>query len=86
MATSSHSNPEVASSSLAHSQCPYGSRFTSRVRLAGWRSARWDHLGGWEDRGISPHFVYILDWKLLFACLFRKTAYNCFGDHDVYTF
>ncbi|MFS7982879.1 hypothetical protein Hanom_Chr11g00967951 [Helianthus anomalus] len=54
MATSSHSNPEVAGSSLAHSQCPYGSGFTPRLRLAGWRSARWDHLGGWEDRGISP--------------------------------
>ncbi|MFS7997640.1 hypothetical protein Hanom_Chr12g01144151 [Helianthus anomalus] len=45
MATSPHSNPEVASSSLAHSQCPYGSGFTPRLRLAGWRSARWDHLG-----------------------------------------
>ncbi|MFS7991633.1 hypothetical protein Hanom_Chr12g01072951 [Helianthus anomalus] len=46
--------PEVAGSSLARSQCPYGSGFTPRLRLAGWRSARWDHLGGWEDRGISP--------------------------------
>ncbi|MFS7913030.1 hypothetical protein Hanom_Chr02g00136821 [Helianthus anomalus] len=54
MATSPHSNPEVAGSSLACSQCPYGSGFTPRLRLAGWRSARWDHLGGWEDRGISP--------------------------------
>ncbi|MFS7936170.1 hypothetical protein Hanom_Chr05g00412321 [Helianthus anomalus] len=54
MATSPHSNPEVAGSSLARSQCPYGSRFTPRIRLAGRRSARWDHLGGWEDRGISP--------------------------------
>ncbi|MFS7956183.1 hypothetical protein Hanom_Chr07g00651571 [Helianthus anomalus] len=54
MATSPHSNPEVASSSLARSQCPYGSGFTRRLRLAGWRSARWDHLGGWEDRGIPP--------------------------------
>ncbi|MFS7998427.1 hypothetical protein Hanom_Chr12g01153721 [Helianthus anomalus] len=54
MATSPHSNPEVAGSSLARSQCPYGSGFTPRLRLAGWRSARWDHLGGWEDRGISP--------------------------------
>ncbi|MFS8008171.1 hypothetical protein Hanom_Chr14g01269551 [Helianthus anomalus] len=35
MATSPHSNPEVAGSSLARSQCPYGSRFTSRFRLAG---------------------------------------------------
>ncbi|MFS7999668.1 hypothetical protein Hanom_Chr12g01169131 [Helianthus anomalus] len=52
MATSS--NPEVAGSSLARSQCPYGSGFTPRLRLAGWRSARWDHLGGCEDRGISP--------------------------------
>ncbi|MFS7993275.1 hypothetical protein Hanom_Chr12g01092181 [Helianthus anomalus] len=54
MATSSHSNPEVAGSSLDSSQCPYGSGFTSRLKLAGWRSARWDHLGGWEDHGISP--------------------------------
>ncbi|MFS7985370.1 hypothetical protein Hanom_Chr11g00997621 [Helianthus anomalus] len=46
MATSPHSNPEVAGSSLARSQCPYGSRFTPRLRLAGWRSARLDHLGG----------------------------------------
>ncbi|MFS7955508.1 hypothetical protein Hanom_Chr07g00643521 [Helianthus anomalus] len=52
--TSPHSNPEVAGSSLARSQCPYGSGFTPRLRLAGWRSARWDHLGGWEDRGIPP--------------------------------
>ncbi|MFS8004917.1 hypothetical protein Hanom_Chr13g01231341 [Helianthus anomalus] len=54
MATSPHSNPEVAVSSLARSQCPYGSGFTPRLRLARWRSARWDQLGGWEDRGISP--------------------------------
>ncbi|MFS7984006.1 hypothetical protein Hanom_Chr11g00981471 [Helianthus anomalus] len=53
MATSPHSNLEVAGSSLARSQCPYGIRFTPRLRLAGWRSARWDHLGGWKDRGIS---------------------------------
>ncbi|MFS8018456.1 hypothetical protein Hanom_Chr15g01392251 [Helianthus anomalus] len=39
MATSPHSNPEVAGSSLARSQCPYGSGFTPRLRLAGWRSA-----------------------------------------------
>ncbi|MFS7940609.1 hypothetical protein Hanom_Chr05g00466451 [Helianthus anomalus] len=59
MATSPHSNPEVASSSLARSQCPYGSGFTPRLRLAGWRSARWDHLGGWEDRGnIPPPIIY----------------------------
>ncbi|MFS7933713.1 hypothetical protein Hanom_Chr04g00383021 [Helianthus anomalus] len=59
MATSPHSKSEVAGSSLARSQCPYGSGFTPRLRLAGWRSARWDHLGGWEDRGIRgfipPH-------------------------------
>ncbi|MFS7959174.1 hypothetical protein Hanom_Chr08g00687531 [Helianthus anomalus] len=54
MATSQHSNPEVMGSSLAHSQCPYGSGFTPKLRLAGWRFARCDHLGGWEDRGISP--------------------------------
>ncbi|MFS7983212.1 hypothetical protein Hanom_Chr11g00971911 [Helianthus anomalus] len=54
MATSTHSNPEVAGSSLARSQCAYGSGFTPRLRLAGWRSARWDHLGGWEDRGKTP--------------------------------
>ncbi|MFS8031252.1 hypothetical protein Hanom_Chr17g01543611 [Helianthus anomalus] len=54
MATSPHSNPEVAGSSLARSQCPYSSGFTPRLSLAGWRSARWDHLGGWEDRGIPP--------------------------------
>ncbi|MFS8012617.1 hypothetical protein Hanom_Chr14g01322951 [Helianthus anomalus] len=34
-ATSPHSNPEVAGSSLARSQCPYGSGFTPRLRLAG---------------------------------------------------
>ncbi|MFS8032563.1 hypothetical protein Hanom_Chr17g01559221 [Helianthus anomalus] len=54
MATSPHSNPEVAGSSLARSQCPYGSGFTPRLRLAGWRSARGDHLGGGGDGG-SPH-------------------------------
>ncbi|MFS8023152.1 hypothetical protein Hanom_Chr16g01448101 [Helianthus anomalus] len=54
MATSPHSNPEVAGSSLARSQCRYGSGFTPRLRLAGWRSARWDHLGGWEDRPPPP--------------------------------
>ncbi|MFS7936704.1 hypothetical protein Hanom_Chr05g00418941 [Helianthus anomalus] len=54
MATGPHSNPEVAGSNLARSQCPYGSGFTPRLRLAGWQSARWDHLGGWEDRGIPP--------------------------------
>ncbi|MFS7934805.1 hypothetical protein Hanom_Chr05g00396011 [Helianthus anomalus] len=43
--TSPHSNPE-ADSSLARSQCPYGSGFTPRLRLIGWRCARWDHLGG----------------------------------------
>ncbi|MFS8008840.1 hypothetical protein Hanom_Chr14g01277641 [Helianthus anomalus] len=59
MATSPYSNLEVAGSSLAHSQCPYGSGFTPRLRLAEWRSARWDHLGGWEDRGIPlpPHNI-----------------------------
>ncbi|MFS8033366.1 hypothetical protein Hanom_Chr17g01568731 [Helianthus anomalus] len=56
MATSPHSNPEVAGSSLARSQCPYGSGFTPRLRLAGWRSAMWDHLDGWEDRVIPPHW------------------------------
>ncbi|MFS7959431.1 hypothetical protein Hanom_Chr08g00691041 [Helianthus anomalus] len=50
MAISLHSNSEVTGSSLARSQCPYGSGFTSRLRLAGWRSARWDHLGGWQWR------------------------------------
>ncbi|MFS7924003.1 hypothetical protein Hanom_Chr03g00267461 [Helianthus anomalus] len=60
MATSPHSNPEVASSSLARSQCPYGSGFTPRLRLAGWRSARWDHLGGWENRGIRPLGLEVL--------------------------
>ncbi|MFS7900138.1 hypothetical protein Hanom_Chr00s096989g01801791 [Helianthus anomalus] len=54
MATSPHSNPEVVGSCLARSQCPYGSGFTPRLMFAGWQSARWDHLGGWEDRGISP--------------------------------
>ncbi|MFS7898576.1 hypothetical protein Hanom_Chr00s028390g01767941 [Helianthus anomalus] len=57
MVTSPHSNPEVAGSSLARSQCPYDSGFTPILRLAGWRSARWDHLGGWEGRGISPPYV-----------------------------
>ncbi|MFS7980851.1 hypothetical protein Hanom_Chr10g00944041 [Helianthus anomalus] len=55
MATSPNSNSEVAGSSLARSQCLYVSRFTPRLRLARWRSARWDHLGGWEDREISPY-------------------------------
>ncbi|MFS7902473.1 hypothetical protein Hanom_Chr01g00011721 [Helianthus anomalus] len=65
MATSPHSNPEVAGSSLARSQCPYGSGFTPRLRLAGWRSARWDHLGGWEDRGISPPpHSFLNNWRL----------------------
>ncbi|MFS7959994.1 hypothetical protein Hanom_Chr08g00697681 [Helianthus anomalus] len=50
MATSPHSNPEVTGSSLARSQCPW---------FAGWRSARWDHLGGWEDRGIPPTHTHI---------------------------
>ncbi|MFS7978764.1 hypothetical protein Hanom_Chr10g00919281 [Helianthus anomalus] len=59
MATSPHSNPEVAGLSLARSQCPYGSEFTPRLRLAGWRSTRWDHLGGWEDRGISPTLGFV---------------------------
>ncbi|MFS7962517.1 hypothetical protein Hanom_Chr08g00727541 [Helianthus anomalus] len=54
MATIPHSNLKVAGSSLARSQCPYGSGFTPRLRLAGWRSARWDHLGGWGGRGKSP--------------------------------
>ncbi|MFS7995512.1 hypothetical protein Hanom_Chr12g01118761 [Helianthus anomalus] len=54
MATRPHSNPEVAGSSLARSQCPYGNGFTPRLRLVGWRSVRWDHLGGWENREISP--------------------------------
>ncbi|MFS7985350.1 hypothetical protein Hanom_Chr11g00997421 [Helianthus anomalus] len=63
MATSPHSNPEVAGSSLARSQCPYGSRFTPRLRLAGWRSARLDHLGGWEDRGISSPHLIVLNYQ-----------------------
>ncbi|MFS7975650.1 hypothetical protein Hanom_Chr10g00883071 [Helianthus anomalus] len=71
MATSPHSNPEVAGSSLARSQCPYGSGFTPRLRLAGWRSARWDHLGGWEDRGISPPpthpRAHTHTWKTVFS-------------------
>ncbi|MFS8030442.1 hypothetical protein Hanom_Chr17g01534051 [Helianthus anomalus] len=54
MATSPHSNPEVTGSSLARSQCPYGSGFTPRLRLARWRSARGDPPGGWGDRGIPP--------------------------------
>ncbi|MFS7947663.1 hypothetical protein Hanom_Chr06g00550901 [Helianthus anomalus] len=79
MATSSHSNPEVAGSSLARSQCPYGSGFTPKLRLAGWRSARWDHLGGWEDRGIPPPpptYSYTI-----FGCLFlifTKVIINCY--------
>ncbi|MFS7992287.1 hypothetical protein Hanom_Chr12g01080541 [Helianthus anomalus] len=54
MTISPHSNPEVAGSSLARSQCPYGSGFTPRLRLAGWRSARWDwdRLGG---GGVGEH-------------------------------
>ncbi|MFS7924198.1 hypothetical protein Hanom_Chr03g00269811 [Helianthus anomalus] len=63
MATSPHSNPEVVGSSLARSQCPYGSGFTPRLRLAGWRSARWDHLGSWEDRGISPQRINMICQK-----------------------
>ncbi|MFS7985303.1 hypothetical protein Hanom_Chr11g00996901 [Helianthus anomalus] len=52
--TSPHSNPEVAGSSLARSQCPYGSGFTPRLRLAGWRSAKWDPPGRWGPGGIPP--------------------------------
>ncbi|MFS8004128.1 hypothetical protein Hanom_Chr13g01222041 [Helianthus anomalus] len=54
MATSPHSNPGVAGSSLARSQCPYGSGFTPRLRLAGWRSARWNPLGGGGARENPP--------------------------------
>ncbi|MFS7952388.1 hypothetical protein Hanom_Chr07g00606381 [Helianthus anomalus] len=68
MATSPHSNPEVAGSSLARSQCPYDSGFTPRLRFARWRSARWDHIGDWEDRGIFP----LLSLKKLK----RWTSYN----------
>ncbi|MFS7990226.1 hypothetical protein Hanom_Chr11g01056271 [Helianthus anomalus] len=68
MATSPHSNREVAGSSLARSQCLYGSGLTPRLRLAGWRSARWDHLGGWEDRGISPHTHFVIGYPLGFSC------------------
>ncbi|MFS7980840.1 hypothetical protein Hanom_Chr10g00943911 [Helianthus anomalus] len=32
MVTSPHSNPEVAGSSLARSQCPYGSGFTPQTQ------------------------------------------------------
>ncbi|MFS8026527.1 hypothetical protein Hanom_Chr16g01487771 [Helianthus anomalus] len=35
MANSPHSNPEVAGSSLARSQCPYGSGFTPDSGLLG---------------------------------------------------
>ncbi|MFS7975410.1 hypothetical protein Hanom_Chr10g00880281 [Helianthus anomalus] len=35
MATSPHSNPEVAGSSLARSQCPYGSGVTPDSGLLG---------------------------------------------------
>ncbi|MFS7937360.1 hypothetical protein Hanom_Chr05g00426661 [Helianthus anomalus] len=35
MATSPHSNPEVVGSSLARSQCPYGSGFTPDSGLLG---------------------------------------------------
>ncbi|MFS7936312.1 hypothetical protein Hanom_Chr05g00414081 [Helianthus anomalus] len=54
MATSPHFNPEVAGSSLSRSQCPYGKGFILRLRLAAWRSARWDHLDSLENRGIPP--------------------------------
>ncbi|MFS7955705.1 hypothetical protein Hanom_Chr07g00645751 [Helianthus anomalus] len=80
MATSPHSNPEVAGSSLARSQCPYGSGFTPRIRFAGCWSARWDHLEGWEDHGISPppptlkHLILSLTY-LLFVTLFVKILY-----------
>ncbi|MFS8009544.1 putative acylglycerone-phosphate reductase [Helianthus anomalus] len=59
VATSLHSNPEVAGSSLARSQCPYGSGFPPRLRLAGWWSARWDHLGGSMRliQAVVPHMV-----------------------------
>ncbi|MFS7890308.1 hypothetical protein Hanom_Chr10g00883591 [Helianthus anomalus] len=53
MATSPHSNPEVTGSSLARSQCPYDSGFTPRLRLAGWRFARWDHLGVGSPRRLG---------------------------------
>ncbi|MFS7949096.1 hypothetical protein Hanom_Chr06g00567551 [Helianthus anomalus] len=76
MATSQHSNLDVAGSSLARSQCPYGNGFTPRLRLAGWRSARWDHLGGWEDRGIShppPQHFSSLDLALKTCLTSLKT-------------
>ncbi|MFS8017387.1 hypothetical protein Hanom_Chr15g01379791 [Helianthus anomalus] len=62
MATNPHSNPEVAGSSLARSQCPYGSGFTPRLRLAGWRSARWDprRLGGPWNIPPPPRKGYFL--------------------------
>ncbi|MFS8035068.1 hypothetical protein Hanom_Chr17g01588701 [Helianthus anomalus] len=65
MATSPHSNPQVAGSSLARFQCPYGSGFTPRLRLTEWWSARWDHLGGWEDRGISPLVLKVINTTYL---------------------
>ncbi|MFS8002707.1 hypothetical protein Hanom_Chr13g01205221 [Helianthus anomalus] len=76
MATSPHSNPEVAGSSLARSQCPYGSGFTPRLRLAGWRSARWDHLGGWEDRGISPPDMDSRQKPYLTPLILRSLAFG----------
>ncbi|MFS7931398.1 hypothetical protein Hanom_Chr04g00355481 [Helianthus anomalus] len=54
MATSPHSNPEVAGSSLARSQCPYGSGFTPRLRLAGWRLRGGIPPGGGGARGNPP--------------------------------
>ncbi|MFS7999329.1 hypothetical protein Hanom_Chr12g01164771 [Helianthus anomalus] len=77
MATSRHSNPKVEGSSLAHSQCLYGSGFTPRLRLAGWRSARWDHLGGWDDRGISPLMVVFV-WVYPINLFFYIYTYQIF--------
>ncbi|MFS8028475.1 hypothetical protein Hanom_Chr16g01511011 [Helianthus anomalus] len=74
MATSPHFNTEVAGSSLARSQCPYGSGFTPRLRLAGWRSARCDHLGGWEGRGTSPYicgFMFVISSLLIFCVIYK---------------
>ncbi|MFS8032101.1 hypothetical protein Hanom_Chr17g01553641 [Helianthus anomalus] len=54
MATNPHSNPEVAGSSLARSQCPHGSGFTPRLRLGGGGSGGGGPPRGGEGRGIPP--------------------------------
>ncbi|MFS7965465.1 hypothetical protein Hanom_Chr09g00762581 [Helianthus anomalus] len=60
MATSPHSNPEVAGSSLARSQCPYGSGFTPRGLLGGGlRGGITSAVGRTVEYPPPPIYIYI---------------------------